>query len=274
MKKLSKLIFIPLLTLITVLSCSKKENQLVYEGGTEPVLSASTSTITLSFATSTQEAVKLMWTNPNYMFNTGVSSQDVTYHVEIDKGGANFGSSNKQTVVVSKDLSLSLGVGLLNDYLLNQLQLTPAVQSEIEIRVKASLGNRGTELISNTLKYNVTPYAIPPKVNPPATGKLFIVGSATAGGWNNPVPVPSQEFTQISPTLYEITVTLTGGQSYLWLPENGVWAKYGGLGDNNTNDPIEGEFKAEGSDMLAPPATGDYKIEVDFQRGKYKLTKL
>lgn len=256
------------------LSCTKDENQLVYEGGTEPVLSASSNTITLSFATSAQQAIKLMWTNPNYQFNTGVSSQDVNYHVEIDKGGANFGSANKQTVVVSKDLFLSLTVGQLNDYLLNQLLLAPNVQKEIEIRVKASLANSATTLISNTLKYNVTPYAIPPKVTPPATGKLFIVGSATPGGWTNPVPTPSQEFTQVSPTLYTINVALSGGNSYLWLPENGVWTKYGGVGANNSNDPIEGDFKAEGGDMIAPAASGNYKIEVDFQRGKYKLTKL
>jgi hypothetical protein len=104
---------------------------------------------------------------------------------------------------------------------------------------------------------------------------LYIVGSATPGGWNNPVPVPNQEFVQKSPTLYEITVPIIGGNSYLLLPVNGDWgAKYGGLGANNSNNPNEDDFKAGGGDLLAPTTSGNYKIEVDFQKGKFKLTKL
>ena len=110
---------------------------------------------------------------------------------------------------------------------------------------------------------------------PPASNQLFLVGSATNGGWNNPVPVPSQQFTQISSTLYEITVPLIGGGSYLFLPVNGDWsAKYGGLGSNNTNNPNGDDFKPQGGDLIAPAAGGNYKIQVDFQRGKFTLTKL
>jgi hypothetical protein len=112
-------------------------------------------------------------------------------------------------------------------------------------------------------------------VTPPASGELYIVGSATPGNWNNPVPVPSQKFTQISPTLYEITVTIIGGGSYLFLPVNGDWGdKYGAIGANNTNNVNGDDFRRGGGDMLAPSVGGSYKIEVDFQRGKFTLTKL
>ncbi|WP_158249119.1 hypothetical protein, partial [Pseudomonas sp. GW460-R15] len=84
-------------------------------------------------------------------------------------------------------------------------------------------GVQGTKLYSSILTFNVTPYNPPPKVALPSTGQLFLVGSATAGGWNNPVPVPSQQFTQVSTTLYTITVPLTGGQKFLFLPKNGDW---------------------------------------------------
>jgi hypothetical protein len=36
-------------------------------------------TIPLSFANQGQEAIKLSWTNPDYTFTTGLSSQDVSY---------------------------------------------------------------------------------------------------------------------------------------------------------------------------------------------------
>jgi hypothetical protein len=199
----------------------------------------------------------------------------VSYTIEIDTTGANFTNPKRQTLVVSKDLSISFTQSQFNDYLLNQLILKPGMAHNIEIRVTSSLTGSNAPMPSNVLKFSVTPYAIPPKVTPPASGTLFLVGDATPGGWNNPVPVPSQQFTQLSPTLYEITVPLTGGKSYLFLPVNGDWsAKYGGLGANNTNNVDGDDFKPGGGDLKAPAASGNYKIQVDFQRGKFTLTKL
>jgi hypothetical protein len=62
--------------------------------------------------------------------------------------------------------------------------------------------------------------------------------------------------------------------SYLLLPINGFWgAKYGGLGSNNTNNPDGDDFKPEGGDLRSPATPGTYKIVVDFQRGKFSLTR-
>ena len=272
MKYITKILFTFLIGGI-IFSCKKNVETISYEGGTPPVLSANRSVVTLGFTTKDNEAVKLMWTNPDYKFSTGLSSQDVSYLVEIDVEGSNF--SKPKAIGLSKDLSVSFTQGELNDYLLNSLNLAAGVAQKIEFRVTSRLLNNSVPLASNTLKFTITPYAIPPKVAPPPSGKLYIVGSATPGGWNNPVPVPNQEFTQKSATLYEITVPIIGGNSYLLLPVNGDWgAKYGGLGANNANNPNEDDFKPGGGDLLAPAASGTYKIEVDFQRGKFKLTKL
>ena len=87
----------------------------------------------------------------------------------------------------------------------------------------------------------------------------------------------SQKFNQISPTLYELpSITLTGGGSFLLLPVYGSWsAKYGGTGASNNSNNVNGDdFRDGGSDLLAPPVTGNYKIQVDFQRGKFTVTKL
>ncbi len=263
------------LLMIFLWSCKKEENKIFFEGGTSPVLSASkTGTIPLSFANKDLEAVRLSWTNPNYQFTTGLSSQNVTYQLEIDTTGANFTNPSRKILTISQELGISMSQNDLNDYLLNQIQLNTTMAHNIEMRVRASIGS-AVPLFSNVLKFVVTPYAIPPKVTPPASGKLFMVGSATPGGWNNPVPVPSQEFTKMSPTFFQLTLALTGGNSYLFLPVNGDWGtKYGGLGGNNTNNVNEDDFRQGGGDLLAPAASGNYKIEVDFQRGKFKLTKL
>jgi hypothetical protein len=54
----------------------------------------------------------------------------------------------------------------------------------------------------------------------------------------------------------------------LFVPVYGDWgAKYGAVGANNSNNVNGDDFKANGGDLLAPSASGNYKIEVDFQRG-------
>lgn len=279
MKKISKFILLSALVITTLWSCKKDENRDYFTGGTAPVLSANKNAINLSFVNKDQQAIKLVWSNPDYKFTTGTSSQTVSYMIEIDTTGANFTNPNKKTIAISSDLSLSFTQGELNDVLLNQLNLKPTIPHNIEIRVTSTLNNNSVPLTSNVLKYTVTPYAIPPKVTPPASGKLFITGSATPASWQcgcGEAELLTQKFTQVSPTLYVLpSITLTGGNSYLLLPVYGSWsAKYGGTGGNNSNNVNGDDFRENGSDLLAPPVSGNYKIEVDFQRGKFTVTKL
>ncbi len=256
-------------------SCKKDENQVVFQGGKAPALTASSSSIPLSFVNKDLAAVTLRWTNPDYTFNTGVNSQDVNYLLEIDTVGANFTNPKKQSITVSKELSRTFTQNEFNDFLLNQLQLKASVPHNIEIRVTSALASNTVPLVSNKLAFTVTPYPIPPKVAPPASGRLFLVGGASPGGWGNPVPEPAQEFTKLSPTLFVLSIALNANESYLFLPVNGSWsAKYGFSGGNNANNVNGDDLKAEGGDMKAPAASGNYKIEVDFQRGKFTLTKL
>jgi hypothetical protein len=265
--------------LIILWSCKKEENKIYYEGGTPPALSATrTGTIPLSFANKDQEAIKLTWTNPDYKFTTGISSQGVNYLIEIDTTGANFTNPKRQTVAISNDLTKSFTVGSFNDYLLNQLQLDSLQTHNLEIRVTANIGG-AVKLYSNVLKFTgVKPYAIPPKVQPPASGKLYITGSATPASWmaGGDPELVSQKFTKVSTTLYILSsVALSGGNSYLFVPVYGDWgAKYGGIGANNTNNVDGDDFKPDGGDLKAPAASGNYKIEVDFQRGKFTVTKI
>jgi hypothetical protein len=263
-----------------ILSCEKDENRNYLENGTPPVLSATqTTSIPLSFATADNEAVTVSWTNPNYEFTTGTSSQDVSYVLEIDTVGAHFTNPKRQSVAISKDLSRTFKQSELNDILLNQLQLTVGRPHQIEMRVTSTLVAASAPLKSNTLKFTVTPYAIPPKVAPPASGKLFITGGATPASWQcgcGEAELASQRFTQVSPTLYVLpSITLKAGESYLFLPQYGSWnAKYGFTGSGNANNVDGDDFKDGGNDIKAPAVTGNYKIEVDFQRGKFTVTKL
>jgi hypothetical protein len=59
-----------------------------------------------------------------------------------------------------------------------------------------------------TSSWTVTPYTGP--------ANLFIVGGATPGSWTNPVPVPSQQFTQNTKGIFQLTLPLTANESYLF----------------------------------------------------------
>ena|ERR1700694_1627197 len=277
--KMTIKIFAVLLAAGLFFACKKNVSEVTYQGGTPPVLSANNATISLTYATKDNEAVKLSWTNPNYKFSTGLNSQDVSYLLEIDTTGSNFTNPARKVIGLSKDMSISLTQNDLNGYLLNDLNLVAGVPHNIEIRITSTLANGSVPLRSNVLKYVLTPYSIPPKVAPPASGKLFITGSATPASWQCGCGEPelaSQKFTQVSPTDYVLpSIALTGGGSYLFLPVYGSWgAKYGYAGSNNANNVNGDDLKNGGGDILAPAVSGNYKIEVDFQRGKFIVTKL
>lgn len=284
MKNFLKLVVVfSILTLLFV-SCKKEENQVTLNGGTNPTLSSSASS-TLFTLTKVIEAntwSNFIWTNPNYKFNTGISSQDVTYTLQFDTLGANFTNPNIQEIVVSKDLTNAVTVKQIN-YALAKLLLKENIPHNIEVRVKSSLANNSGLLYSNVLKFILVPYldvAVTLPENLPSqganNGDLFLVGDATNGGWNNPVPVPTQKFTRTSSVTYEITLPLVGGKQYLMLPKNGDWGNKYAVA-NNTIAGLNGggDFGANQNDNFPGPlASGMYKIVVNFQTGKFTVTLL
>ena len=162
MKHNSKLLLVLLLVVGSIISCKKEENKIYLEGGTQPVLKASVSgSIPLQFSTENSQAIKLSWTNPDFKFTTGVSSQDVTYTIQIDTVGANFSSVNKVEKDISKALEYAFTQKELNDFLLNSFNLTPAKLYTIELRVVATISGKAAPLPSNVFQFTVNGAAFP-----------------------------------------------------------------------------------------------------------------
>ena len=258
-------------------SCEKDENKIYYEGGTAPELTASTSDVKLNPppADESLEALRLNWTNPDYKFTTGVSSQDVSYLLEMDTLGANFGSSIKYSTTISKELSKSFTVFELNSILGNTMLLKPARQYTIETRISSSLTSNAVPLTSNKLSFTATPYSPPPKVEPPTASTLWAIGDAFSSGWTNPMQSPydvSQKFTKVSTTLYELVVTMPGGGGYKLIQEQGNWDTQYHM---KTGSSAGGVFEKKNSDPAfpGPAAAGTYKITVDFQLGTFTVVK-
>ena len=258
-------------------SCEKDENKIYFNGGTAPVLTASTNAVKLNPppADESLEALKLSWTNPAYTFTTGPNSQDVSYTLEMDTLGGNFASSNKYVTTVSKDLSKSFTVVELNSILGNTMLLKPAHQYTIETRISSFLASNAVPLTSNKVSYTATPYSPPPKVELPAAGTLWATGDAFTSGWGNPLPAPydvSQKFTKVSNTLYELVVPMPGGGNYKLIQEQGVW---GSQYHMKTGSSDGGTFEKKDADpgFPGPAAAGTYKITVDFQLGTFTVVK-
>ncbi len=263
-----------LIALSSITACKKQENKNYLESVTAPVLTSSiTTTPVLSVATKNDVAFVLNWTNPNYTFTTGVSSQDVTYTLQIDTTGANFSSPLKQEVSIAKLLTLSLTVGDFNGYL-TKLGVSADTAHNIEMRIVANL-NGAAPQYSNVIKFaRVIPYedfAIQPP--PTVGGQLYITGNATASDWTN-TPPATQKFTKVNNGLYTIRVALIGGNQYKFLSSPGNWQPQYGAASGTATSGVLAVNLGTGSDpnpINAPAASGTYTITVNFKLGTYSV---
>jgi len=266
MKYLVKLAFFSLLLAVLFSACDKVGSLPVYMPGAASTLSASATTIAPAVADSNKTVLTLNWTNPSY----SVDSSTVKYIVEIDSSGRNF--SKEVTRVLTGTRTISFTAKDLNNILLG-FGFAYNTTYNVDIRVTSSYSNNNEQLKSNTVTIKYTTYVVPPKVVPPASKTLFLVGSATAGGWGNPVPERSQAFTRLDSVTYQGTFFLNGGNEYLLLPVNGDWSHKFSVADKTVSGlSAGGNFGADLNDNFPGPAkTGFYKITVDFQHGTFTV---
>lgn len=268
MKLFNKLFLLLVAGALAFSSCEKADELKVFAEGTAPVLSSPTANVTPAPADSNLKKLILNWTDPKH-------SSDPSTHkfiIEIDSANRNFSRAYVREVVgkltdsiVAKEFNaimLAWGFEFNKSY-------------DIDVRVTSSYGNNNEKKTSNILKIKATPYKIPPKVALPTSGKLFIVGDATQGGWNNPVPVPSQELARIDETTFGGIFQFNAGNQYLLLPVNGSWdTKYAIANNSAAGVDLAGDFffsTGPGDNFKAPAISGLYKITVDFQKGIYSV---
>jgi len=276
MKNIIKLLTLAVVTATIFAACKKADPLPYFATGKSPVLTASVASVTPAPADSNSTVLALTWTNPEY----ATDSNTVKYLVQIDSAGKNFShpytkqiTAARSTSFIAKDLNAIL-VGFGFRF---------GVTYGVDVRVISSYGNNNDQKVSNTVTLQARPYVVPPKVQIPANRTLYLVGAATAGGWGNPVPTPAQKFTMIDTLTYEGTFYLSGGGQYLMLPENGSWDQKYAVDDNTVPGlAAGGEFGYYSStnntiyndNFPGPANSGMYKIQVDFQNGKFTVTEV
>ena len=252
---------------LLITACDKKDSLPFYKTGTASTVTVSTTTVAPAASDSSNVALTASWTNPNYAFD----SSNVKYVVEIDSTGRNFSKATSK--IVTGALSTSFTAEDLNTIALNYGFAFNTAYS-MDMRVVSSYANNNDQKTSNVVTIQYTPYKIPPKIALPSSGTLYLVGSATAGGWSNPVPTPSQQFAQVDETTWAGVFQLSGGNEYLVLPVNGDWThKYAVPDKTVANLSAGGDFGYDVSDNFPAPSTsGLYTITLSFQTGKFTVT--
>jgi starch-binding outer membrane protein SusE/F len=268
MKFINRFPIFAFLSIILLASCEKADELPAFKEGVNPVLALSSSTVAANASDSNNVVITANWTNPQHAQDTNLYK----FVLEIDTSNA-FNPLSTATKTVFGVRKFGFVAKDLNSILLNYgFEFNRAYT--LFIRLKSSYRNNNDLKMSNTVQLRATPYKIPPKIALPASGKVFIVGGATQGGWNFNVPIPSQELARIDETTFGGVFQLNGSQGYLFIPENGSSSqKYVTLNTGAGGD-LEGGFEfrtSGGSDFTSPSTSGLYKVTLDFQQGRYKL---
>jgi hypothetical protein len=265
MKNFIKNILAVVTVTLSIMSCDKADDLTTFNTGAAVVLSSSASAVVPAPADSNKAVITFNWTSPKYAQDTSLYK----YIVQVDSAGRNFTKAYQVTVtgalstsMLAKDinaLALSYGFAFNTAY-------------NMDVRVISSYGNNNEQYKSNTVTIKYTPYKVPPKIALPTTGKLFLVGDASQGGWSNPVPVPTQEFAQLDETTWGGVFNLNGGKQYLILPLNGDWGHKFSIADGSV-PATGGDFGFDLPTNFNGPATGGwYTIILNFQTGKFSAT--
>lgn len=196
-------------------------------------------TMTLSLVNANDYATTFVWDFAAYDGTATV----VNYSIEFDEVGNNFASP--VVVASSTQKFKEFKVSELNQAALDA-GFPPFVESTINARVKATVGNTGVGVpqYSNAFTIKLTPY--------PSWPNWGIIGSATPTGWDSDTNMSYDLTTKI----YSITMPLTAGGAFKFRLDDSWSFNYG---DNGNNSSLE----QNGADIPVTVA-GTYLIKANF----------
>lgn len=261
-------------------SCKKEGYEPVLEKSSGPVINspANNSTYVLLEDQKNEPFADFSWNPADFTISAGrnwdllnsAELGEITYTVQLDTESDNFNSPITLTATTSD--SYTMTVGELNGKLL-AMGLATGTAHNLVLRVKADLSilSELDNIISETVKFAVTPFeaAI---VYP----SIYMLGDATAAGWDNANPLPMFAFSE---TQFAIVANLAGEGKFLkFIQTKGAWAPQWGTDATGTGEagplvyrPTEAE--PDPSAIPAPVAVGDYRVFADISALTYTITK-
>lgn len=253
---------------VVALSCSVEDVQdrPIIEGVDTPVLTApiSGAAYVLKQENNAALAERFTWKSANY----GGDVQ-INYDVEIDIKGNNFANSKLIGSVISENQA-AVSVEQLNNAAV-LLEVAPETPIEFEVRVKASAA-AAPVLYSNVIAIVITSYnpVIPKR-------ELFLVGAATAAGWNVDKDTNYPLFRDPSnDNLYTYTGYFSVNPADQWsnqfklIEKKGLWQPQWGTNDGTTLAVNPGTGSDPGS--FTVPTAGYYTFVVNIADMTFSAT--
>lgn len=234
-------------------SCEKDEDRAVMQPASALSLTSSTNAAVLTQDKASANAVTYTWSPVDFGFQAAVK-----YTLQFDKKGGDF--ANPIEFEAGNATSRTLTVSELNTLLL-KLKVAPGTAGNIDSRLKASPGGVAAPVISSVSTLTGTPYLV--FIQYPS---LYVPGSYQ--GW---APDKAPFIASVnSNKVYEGYVNFTTPDTEFKITNAPTWDK----GDYGV-DPngAAGSLTATNSQNIKAAAAGYYRINVDLNTLKYKLTK-
>lgn len=241
MKKLS-ILSVLFILLLGMAACEKEGESPIVELKSPPAITvpANGTSYVLEEVNAADTLVKITWNSANFNFMAAISNK-----VEIAVAGTSFAAPKTLGTVSTTQLPITISA--MNNALIN-MGLPPFEESQIELRVTATVNPLVEAAVSNIVTLNVTPYlTIPtfPMVNVPGSYQ----------GWDPAKPetaIPSVN----SNDLYE-------GYIYFADPNTEFKFALGSWATNWGDDGADGTLEPGGANITAADA-GLYKLNVDL----------
>lgn len=252
------------------------------ENDTDPNITTNTATTLLTPATGTEFVLTegnqddmmatFVWEDSSY----GVAAVP-TYTLEIAEAGTNF--ENARVAGVSTETFLTFSVIQFNTLLVggDTPLFEPFTTHDIDVRVKASLGNSLNAAISysNVVTLTVTTYENAVVEDP----ELFFVGAPQGyyglGVWDNATAIPMRYIGNGTTKVFECFVKVATGDGFKFIGEQGTWdnGNYGVI-DNQQNGILGNAGSTNDIKVAENDGPGLYYVWVDIDNMTYKYSKM
>tara|TARA_R110001632_G_scaffold2297_15_gene10123 strand:+ start:839 stop:1948 length:1110 start_codon:yes stop_codon:yes gene_type:complete len=264
MKNYKKLLTGMIAALILVMYSSCEDDSEIFmisENPTAPVLAElPIATIELDPVNTNNPAITLTWGVADYG-----QQASINYAVQFASDDA-FTNPITATSITGNN-SATLSVNELNSAA-GSSGLAPFSLGTLYARIVASLGTQSSsQLNSNTISFSVTPFFNYP------FNDFYLVGDATAPGWNNNNNNPPLFRDGSNPNVYYYTGRYTAGQ-FKVLEVKGLWQPQWGTNDGASIEVNDGT----GSDPNTFPnnnnsiaAEGTYIFTIDYANNTYSF---
>ncbi|EOZ97805.1 hypothetical protein A33Q_1614 [Indibacter alkaliphilus LW1] len=247
MKNLN-ILFLLLLGAVAVWSCTEEERTVISDNPGIPVLNspASGQSIVLSEETGSQDLV-FSFDPADFGYSAAVS-----YTVQLAESGTSF--QNPLDVGTSNGSDISISEASLNQRLIGR-GYDPDESIQMDVRVRASVGDAVEPVFSSVSNISVTPYS-----EALVFAKMFVPGDYQ--GWS-----PENENTVIysvnNDNIFEGYVHILGGSGAFKVTEEPNWdINYGGA---------NGTLERDGPDFVISEPFGTFRLKVDLNSLTYEI---